>query len=417
MNLNDAKPIPVKFVPGTPNRKRAWLVMEHDGPEGNGIIMDTLEGDAYSYGAVPTSLQYPKDYVSLTQTGKYISITNTGFSPITLQKSVEASYTNDLANGEFTVTNIDIEDLNGNIINDNISVTDVGIEILTDQVLKVYFDYVANLPVHNSRVFTWDLGLESEGLTNPESIIEGDGQYLYVISEIPKYAQESESDRAKYSPGSVLPIDFKLYRNTSTQNETKSIESANITEFYAYVYFEADDNEVTEVYPHSEDVQNIAKVVLDEETMVEGWTIDNNDIEITDEYARFHFTNKNGNALAERGDKILFRFSVRLYLSDRSHVILNNDFVPLSGTTDQYVFNTPIPGDIKISPICVNEKSLLVLSTNKYELYQNTPNPVSGKTKIKFSVAFDDNTTIELFNADGRKVGTLLDEKSRSRCL
>jgi hypothetical protein len=45
-----------------------------------------------------------------------------------------------------------------------------------------------------------------------------------------------------------------------------------------------------------------------------------------------------------------------------------------------------------------------------YVLKQNNPNPVGSKTEISFALGMEAATTLELFGADGRRVGVLVDE-------
>ena len=45
----------------------------------------------------------------------------------------------------------------------------------------------------------------------------------------------------------------------------------------------------------------------------------------------------------------------------------------------------------------------------KFELSQNFPNPFNAATKISFALPDPQQTTLEVFNISGQKVGTLID--------
>ncbi len=58
----------------------------------------------------------------------------------------------------------------------------------------------------------------------------------------------------------------------------------------------------------------------------------------------------------------------------------------------------------------LSEVKLLDNSKYSYVLYQNFPNPCNESTTIRFELARDGNTVIEIFNPLGQKIKTLIDE-------
>ena len=54
------------------------------------------------------------------------------------------------------------------------------------------------------------------------------------------------------------------------------------------------------------------------------------------------------------------------------------------------------------------------LVPSEFYLYQNYPNPFSGKTAIKLCVAYKTRVKLEVFDSEGRTVETLLDEEKEA---
>ena len=54
------------------------------------------------------------------------------------------------------------------------------------------------------------------------------------------------------------------------------------------------------------------------------------------------------------------------------------------------------------------------LTPTEFYLSQNYPNPFSERTTIKFCVAYKTKVKLEVFNADGEIVKTLLDEEKEA---
>ena len=54
------------------------------------------------------------------------------------------------------------------------------------------------------------------------------------------------------------------------------------------------------------------------------------------------------------------------------------------------------------------------LTPTEFYLSQNYPNPFSERTTIKFCVAYKTEVKLEVFNADGEMIKTLLDEEKEA---
>jgi len=61
----------------------------------------------------------------------------------------------------------------------------------------------------------------------------------------------------------------------------------------------------------------------------------------------------------------------------------------------------------------VNTEQLSSIVPDDFRLYQNYPNPFNSKTKIKFDIQNSSNVKLEIFDALGRKVSTLINERKQ----
>jgi hypothetical protein len=69
------------------------------------------------------------------------------------------------------------------------------------------------------------------------------------------------------------------------------------------------------------------------------------------------------------------------------------------------------PGKITVTLPCANIRRLATFSTTKYGVKPVRPNPVVNTGVISFGVGIAAPTRIEMFNAMGEKVMTLVDQK------
>jgi len=107
------------------------------------------------------------------------------------------------------------------------------------------------------------------------------------------------------------------------------------------------------------------------------------------------------------GNGTLFKFTMNTYLSSNNDVIV----VPCGLTQNRpYVLIDSIPGDIQIAPVCVNTLRLIRLSGVEYSISNPAPNPAVNTTSIDYSVGLEAQTVISLYNTNGQKVMTFVNE-------
>jgi hypothetical protein len=80
---------------------------------------------------------------------------------------------------------------------------------------------------------------------------------------------------------------------------------------------------------------------------------------------------------------------------------------------NQFLNLPPVPmrsGLAEHLHVCFDPKVMNNLVPSEFYLSQNYPNPFSRTTKIKFCVAVKIRAKLEVFDSEGKMVGTLLDE-------
>ena len=115
---------------------------------------------------------------------------------------------------------------------------------------------------------------------------------------------------------------------------------------------------------------------------------------------------------ASASSDVLFAFRLQPFLGQSKVIPLPIDFQVL-GIPKNYVEIDTIPGQITITPVCVDGLRLVKAFGVDYALHQNKPNPVSGTTLISYGIGLEARTTIELFNSSGEKVAVLLDQMQK----
>ena len=69
-------------------------------------------------------------------------------------------------------------------------------------------------------------------------------------------------------------------------------------------------------------------------------------------------------------------------------------------------------GDVQVT--VSNEDELVVERPNQFELKQNFPNPFNPSTTIQFALSEPSQVSIQVFDVNGRRVRTLINEESRT---
>jgi hypothetical protein len=101
--------------------------------------------------------------------------------------------------------------------------------------------------------------------------------------------------------------------------------------------------------------------------------------------------------------------------------LMNIDFTTFIGDTMQtalpFTIETPgrectavttTAGAASLDSICGLSFRLIDATAQQYALRQNAPNPFNPSTAIEFAIGLDGETTLEIFNATGHKVATLV---------
>jgi hypothetical protein len=247
---------------------------------------------------------------------------------------------------------------------------------------------------------TYNAYIEYETSIGTEySYLMGGGKVLRTIAEIPKYWSDQHIELI---PGQRKDIEFKFIKN---YNETKDILDGNITSFTAKIFFNMNANQIN-VYP---DIKSCTDIIQSG-TMTEGWSCD--EARFVDKYTLQVKMSGSTPLKATAGD-VLFKFSLNTYISS----ITDN---PISIPCDLKLINRPyilidtIPGDIKITPLCVNKLRLVEISSIPYTMSEPMPNPASSSSTLDYSIAFEGKTTFELYDSFGNRLAEVFNENLQS---
>jgi len=91
--------------------------------------------------------------------------------------------------------------------------------------------------------------------------------------------------------------------------------------------------------------------------------------------------------------------------SPKTYSFTDNN-IPSSGTYCYRLKQIDTDGSFDYSEI-INVKMKIAL---EFKLEQNFPNPFNPKTRINYSIPFDGNVEIDIYNIIGKKITTLLNE-------
>ena len=398
--------VPVVFTPETAGEYTAQLVIECDAP--NGTTDDKiaeLTGSAFSYGVTTTDASYPATYITTTATGKTVSITNQSSTPIYLTKSLKASLEDNVAGSyeanAFTLTKATLSD------NSNVELDAENVEIAVGGTLTVSFDfkptsvktYAANL------VYTYAVEDPTAELTfEATSHMTGIGKDYYAVVEIPAGYKAYPGEEIAHD--GISWAEMKFYKDNS---ETKSLDDANITEFSCVFTFTDPilDANGKHVFPKVNS-NGLVDIVTDE-TMTKGWnvtscTLNNNaSLQVT-------MKSSDGSALKASNDNVLFRFKMLGYLAQTGVKVALSPYFTPQGAPNGYVHVRAINGDVEILKVCVDSTRLIEFSGMNYDVKSVTPNPVVNEGTIGFTTPIECPVTIDVFDAMGSKVTTLVNE-------
>lgn len=373
--------VPISFNPLRPGEHNARLVAQSDAPAEENHIGE-LFALAYTEGLVTTDYEFEKIFIHTSSNGS-VSLQNIGSEAVTITRGIQeskiATSGNSIDLQEFKITGWHSDD--GLINNDA-----APFELQPNATLTVDITFTP-VEERNEAIHSIDIEYQSS-IGNETSHIRGYAMVLKTVVEIPK--------GYKANPGDLLNIDFNY--NTKSE-EKKPIVQGDITSFTAYVYFKTSDNQEIEVFP---DVENGCVDITTSGTMTDGWQCEGVNI-----IGRNTLAVKMSGTSPLAGSGTLFRFRMNAYLSSK------NDLIPLPCGFVQnrpYVLVDSIAGDIQIAPVCVNTLRLIQLSGVEYSISQPAPNPATYSTSIEYAVGLEAQTSISLYNANGQKVASFVDE-------
>jgi hypothetical protein len=378
--------VPVLFTPLRAGTHHAQIVAKSDAPKTDNHVGD-LSGIGYIEGIAPTNYDFPTIFITTTNYDGIVSLTNTGTTNITINKDIIQSF------GGPDVSYFAISDwyLGSNQADPLSHKPQAPFDLNAGDVLYVRLSFT---PLEERVPYIAYIDYQTSLNVAARSVITGGGRVLRTTCEIPKYADNP------LKPGQSQLISFKYYNGGKTITETKSLVEGNITGFTATVEFNQGNN-IIDIMPAIKTCPDIIKTG----TMTDGWTCDN--ILINND--RLQVQMSGTTPLKEGPDSVLFKFNMNTFISSRTNTVINLPctFVP---NDRPYILVDTIWGDLKITPVCVNQLRLVQISNVTYSLSFSNPNPVSNSAYIDYSIGFEGLTQIIIYNEFGEKVATLIDE-------
>ncbi|HPI19410.1 MAG TPA: choice-of-anchor D domain-containing protein [Candidatus Kapabacteria bacterium] len=377
--------VPIRFTAQHFGLHNAQIVVYCDAAEDDITKLyniGQLVGRGYTEGLIPTDFDYDKIFVYTTKTGS-VSLLNTGSETIQVTKDIQNSKVgNPVDLSEFTITRWYTEQ--GGLEN-----PPAPFDLAAGDRLIVEATF-APVEVRNEALHSIQIRYETNS-GDTVSNLQGRAMLINTVAEIPK--------GYKANPGDRITIDFKYYKN---DNESKPISQANITTFTARVYFNSENSQAYDIFP---DLSNGCADIIKDGTMTASWTC--NSAKIIDRKV-LEVSMSGATPLTAGSGDVLFKFRMSTFLSSNDG---NIKPIPCGFTRQhRYMEVDTIPGDISISPVCINTLRLIKLSGVDYSIAQNTPNPVANLTSIDYSIGLEANTTIKLYNANGEVVATFVDQ-------
>jgi len=401
-------PIPVIFTAKHQGKHIATITPENDAPD---LVSADLIGYGYLEGVKTMGYDFQTIFKTTTksETGQ-VYLYNDGTDPITITRDIRLSLSGDNTAFDNTAYPMTWRTSISLLTNPG-----VGFQLLPGETLFVDATFLAlDVKTFNGQIeYQFYNNADTNKATQVAySDLKGTGKILKTVIRIPKYPNDFASlYPSGISPGINVKIDYMVDQDKS---ETQPLETADILNFKAIVYFKSvGAQKVQYVFPKTSGPNGtmLPADIITAGTMTENWIIDA--VEITNlgkDNQALEVTMHSDKPLTRTGNGILFSFDMNTFLSDTSMIPLPCD-LQIIGIPKYYVVITDkIPGSIEINPACQNNLRLVILSGIQYSLMQNEPNPVTTKTSIKYSVGLEAQTTISLYNNNGEKVATLINQ-------
>lgn len=209
----------------------------------------------------------------------------------------------------------------------------------------------------------------------------------------------------KVDVGRFVNLDYNIRNLDAAEPLTK----AKLTKFHAFVDY---DREV--IRPEATTSKDLAAaIIMADGTLLEaskGWSVTHAELIPLGngrERLSLEFNNDGTNPVVLDGtaDKVMFRVSVRGYLSTDKYTGLDCEILPVERA---FVIPSDVPGDLTINEFCIDE-SRAIKKRASFALSSVAPNPVKDFTEISYSVAYDVPTRLVVVNSVGEEVAVLVD--------
>lgn len=143
-----------------------------------------------------------------------------------------------------------------------------------------------------------------------------------------------------------------------------------------------------------------------------GWQID--ELDRASGYVTVRIYNNDPSVVVPgSGEAILLDFVTFIGESSESSLDPNGLILAVYGQNNNPCVNFDyIPGTTGLDSVCGLDFRLIeAVSGSRYSLSDASPNITSSRTEIAFSIGIEANTTIEIFNQQGNRVGVLVDQE------
>ncbi|MBU3698551.1 MAG: hypothetical protein FGM33_00875 [Candidatus Kapabacteria bacterium] len=234
-----------------------------------------------------------------------------------------------------------------------------------------------------------------------EAPVSGNGLYLETTNKI--------GDNYSAAPGGSVDVAVEL------QADPESLDKADMTELRVRLSY---DPRIVKPRASKGDIILAG-------TQMEGWTIVNDpvpfgkpsddfnsiEIDLADQRAtKSPLRNVDIPAFKVKFDVFLNQTKTGTFSTPVSVYTYWNDH-DRSGNDERYVLFRDIPGKITLTLPCANVRRLVGIGNTRYSVQPVRPNPVVNTGVITYGVGIAAPTRVDLFNAMGEKVATLVDQK------
>lgn len=262
-------------------------------------------------------------------------------------------------------------------------------------------------------VYRYSLNADKSEYGNAVSTIKGEGKNHLAVVEIAKgYKANPGAFASLANTGDYVEV--KFYKDA---NEGKALNEAKIDMYELNVTFgdatlEALGKHFHPYYTMVNGKPDYKAAINLSGTMSEGWEILS--VDVVNLYTLNIKLRGNGKVLASGNNDVLMKIKMLGYLSTADVKIPFKPAMHSSADVDAYLTISSVDGDGVINKVCLDNERLIEFTGKNYKISNPTPNPVVNSTIIEYTTPIDAPVLIELYNAAGAKVATLLDEVKKA---